>query len=190
MAALFSCIGRLFGGDDKPSYDLTEEYIGLRELMLSLNDKHVPELSGKYVRTVLMEAGGDRVVTVVATADGTASIYFSDGGGKLGFGREAKVRSALLSFIETAEAQLKHMKKTDKFPVPKPGETIFYVSTSEGVFTYSARIDDLVYKRDKLFPLFYRGNDVAARIRIIDEKQQQQDESESPVNMENSESGE
>ena len=107
MAAFFSTIGRLFGGDDKPPYELAEIYTGLREQVLKLTEPH-----------------------------------------------------------------LKQMEKTEKYPVPKPGQTIFYIVTPDGVFTYSAKEDDLGNKRDKLFPLFYAGHELITKMRIADEKRQ------------------
>lgn len=173
MAAFLSSIGRLFGGDDKPPYDLAEVYTGMREQVLKLTDKDIGELKGKPVWAVLMETGHDgAAVTVVAVAEGTASLYFSNGGGMIGLGAHDNVRPAALSLVKAAEPQLKHMKKTEKFPVPKPGETFFYVVTPDGIFTYSAKEDDLGNKRDKLFPLFYQGHELITQMRIADEKRQ------------------
>ena len=171
MAAFFSSLGKLFGGDDKLPYDLAEIYSSMREQVLKLSDKDIAELKGKPVWAVLMETGHDgAAVTVVAVAEGTASLYFSNGGGIIGLGEHANVRPAALSLVKGAEPQLKHMKKAEKFPVPKPGETFFYVVTPKGVFTYSAKEDDLGNKRDKLFPLFYEGHELITQMRIADEK--------------------
>ena len=173
MAAFFSGIGRLFGGDDSPRYDIAEIYTSMRTQVLNLTDKDLAELKGKPVWAVLMETGHDgAAVTVVAIAEGTASLYFSNGGGIIGLGEHANVRPASLSLVNSAKHQLKHMKKTKKFSVPKPGETIFYVVTPNGVYTYSAKVDDLGNKRDKLFPLFYEGHELITQMRIADEKRQ------------------
>ena len=173
MAAFLTTIGRLFGSDDKPSYELAEVYTGMREQVLKLSVNEIAELKGKPVWAVLMETGyEDAAVTVVAVAEGTASLYFSNGGGMIGLGEHANVRPASLGLVKTAEPQLKHMKKTEKFPVPKIGQTIFYVVTPNGVFTYSAKEDDLGNKRDKLFSLFFKGQDLITQMRIAQEKQQ------------------
>jgi len=171
MAAFLSSIGRLFGDDDKPPYELAEIYTSMRGQVLKLTDKDIRELKGRPVWAVLMETGYDgSIVTVVAVAEGTASLYFSNGGGMIGLGAHANVRPAALALVKAAEPQLKHMKKTEKFPMPRPGQTIFYVVTPDGVFTYSAKEDDLGNKRDKLSRLFYDGQELITQMRIADEK--------------------
>ncbi len=176
MASFFSNIGRFFGGGDKPPYDLAEVYIGMRGSVLGLKDEDISELKGKAVWAVLMETGHDgAAVTVVAVAEGTASLYFSNGGGMIGLGEHDNVRTAAFALVKGAELQLEHMKKTGKFPVPMPGETIFYVVTPGGVFTYSAKEDDLGNKRDKLSPLFYEGHELITQMRIANERSQADD---------------
>lgn len=171
MASFLSSIGRLFGGGDKPPYELAEIYTSMRGKVLELTDKDIGELKGKPVWAVLMETGHDgAAVTVVAVVEGTASLYFSNGGGMIGLGVHDNVRTAAFALVKGAELQLEHMKDAGKFPVPMPGQTIFYVVTPEGVFTYSAKEDDLGNKRDKLSPLFYEGHELITQMRIADEK--------------------
>ena len=57
MAALFSIISRLFGGDDKPAYDLADIYVEMREQVLTLTPEKIGELKEKKVWAVLMETG-------------------------------------------------------------------------------------------------------------------------------------
>ena len=174
MATFLSTLSNLFGGNDKPSYKLAEVYTGMRQQVLKLNDKDIAELKGKPVWAVLMETGHEgAVATVVAVAEGTASIYFSNGGGMIGLGEHKNVRPAALSLVKAAEPQLKLMQKTEKFPIPKQGEIFFYVVTPKGIFTYSAKEDDLGNKKDKLFPLFYKGQELITQMRIADEKRKQ-----------------
>lgn len=171
MAAFFSIFGRLFGGDEKPPYELAKVYTGMREMVLKLDDKQIGELKDKPVWAVLMETGHEgAAVTVVAIAEGTASLYFSNGGGMIGLGEHANVQPASLALVRGAASYLKLMKKTEKFPVPKLGETIFYVVTSDGVFTYAAKEDDLGNKRDQLSPLFLQGHELVTQMRLADEK--------------------
>jgi hypothetical protein len=87
-----------------------------------------------------METGyPEAAVTLVAVADGAASLYFSNGGGMIGAGEHANVRPASLGLIKMAEGFLPQMKKVEKFPVPKPGMTCFYVVTPKGVFPSKRR---------------------------------------------------
>ncbi|MEM9479497.1 MAG: hypothetical protein AAGA58_07580 [Verrucomicrobiota bacterium] len=173
MAAFFSSLGKLFG-DDKPSYEVAEIYTDMREQVLKLNEKEMPRLKGKPVWAVLMETGfPEAAYTLVAAADGAASLYFSNGGGIVGAGEHEKVRPASLKMVKMAEDYLKHMKKVDKFPVVQPGKTTFYVVTPKGIFAYSAETDDLGEERDKkLSPLFYQGHELIRKIRMAEEKRQ------------------
>jgi hypothetical protein len=182
MAAFFSTIGRLLGADDKPPYELAEIYSAMREQVLKLTDKDIGELKGKPVWAVLMETGHEgAAVTIVAVAEGTASLYFSNGGGMIGLGEHANVRPASLALLKAVEPHLKQIKKTEKYPVPKIGQTIFYIVTPDGVFTYSAKEDDLRNKRDGLFPLFYAGHELITQMRIAEEKRQAEQAESCPL---------
>lgn len=173
MAAFLSSFGRLFGGDDKPAYELAEIYTDMRQQVLELNAEKIGELKDKPVWAVLMETGyPEAAVTLVAVADGAASLYFSNGGGIIGAGEHANVRPASLGLVTMAEGFLPQMKKVEKFPVPKPGMTYFYVVTPKGIFTYTAKEDDLGEERDKLSKLFHQGHELIGQMRIAEQKRQ------------------
>lgn len=173
MTAFFTTLGRLFGGEEKPPFEVAPIYRDMRNHALKVNDKELPDLKGKRVFAVLMESGfPEAAYTLVAAGDGGASLYFSNGGGLIGAGEHANVRPESLWVVGIAEGCLKHMKKVDQFPIVKPGNTTFYVVTSEGVFTYSAREDDLGERRDKnLSDLFHQSHVLITQMRIADEKQ-------------------
>ena len=173
MAAFFSSLGRLFG-DDKPPYEIAEIYTDMRGQVLKLNEKDMPALKAKPVWAVLMETGfPEAAYTLVAAADGAASLYFSNGGGMIGAGEHENVRPVSLKMVKMAEGYLKHMKKVDKFPTAKPGKTTFYVVTPKGIFAYTAKTDDLGEERDKkLSPFFHQGHELIGQMRMAEEKQQ------------------
>lgn len=171
IAAFFTIIIRLFGNNEKPEYEVADVYTGMREMVLNLNDDEISELTEKPVWAVLMETGYDgAVVSVVAIADGTASLYFSNGGGMIGLGEHANVRHASLAMVSSSDKYIKKMAKTESFPLPKKGETIFYIVTPEGTYTYKAKEDDLGNKRDELSPFFYNGHELISQMRIADEE--------------------
>lgn len=64
---------------------------------------------------------------------------------------------------------LPQMKKVDKFPVPQPGMTCFYIVTQNGVFTYTGKEVDFGQKRDKLSKLFYQGHELIGQMRLAEE---------------------
>ena len=118
MAALFSSLGSLFG-DDKPPYEVADIYKDLRGLVLKLSEKDMPDLKDQSVWAVLMETGMDNAAyTLVAAADGAASLYFSNGGGMIGAGEHKNVRPASLKMVKIAEGFLKHMKKVEESHIP------------------------------------------------------------------------
>ncbi len=171
MAAFLTTLGRLFGGDVKPPFEVIPIYLDMRDLALKLDDREIPDLKNKRVFVVLMETGfPDAAYTLVAAGDGAASLYFSNGGGIIGAGEHANVRPESLKLVKMAEAVLKHMKKVDQYPIVKPGNTSFYVVTSEGVFTYTAKEEELGEGRDKNFSaLFHQGHSLITQMRIAEE---------------------
>ncbi|MEM1297316.1 MAG: hypothetical protein AAGH89_18270, partial [Verrucomicrobiota bacterium] len=53
--------------------------------------------------------------------------------------------------------------KVEKFPVPKPGQTFFYVVTPNGIFKYPAKEDELSAENDTAFSILFRQGHVVIR---------------------------
>ncbi len=152
-------------------YKVAEVYTSMRKQVLNLDDKQIPELKGEPVWAVLMETGReDEAISVVAVADGTASLYYSTGSGMVGLGKKPDIHSATLSFVKKSASFLKFMKRVEAFPLPKPGQTFFYLVTPEGVFCYEANRNDLGRQQDKLSALYYAGHELIAQIRVADQQ--------------------
>ena len=82
--------------------------------------------------------------TVVAYADGTASIYISNGGGYLGGSESYKaIQDAGLKMILIARKFQPTMQLTKQFPLPEGGVIFFYVVTIDGVYTARAPQEEL-----------------------------------------------
>lgn len=173
MAALFSSIGRLFGGDDKPPYDIADIYVDMRQQVLELNEEKIGELKGEPIWAVLMETGyPEAAATLVAVADGAASLYFSNGGGMIGAGEHDNVRPASLELVKLAEKYVEKMKRVEEFPMVIPGNTTFYIVTPNGVYTYTAKEVDLGEERDILSPLFHQGHELIGQMQIAEQTKQ------------------
>jgi hypothetical protein len=86
---------------------------------------------------------GGMTLTVVAAADGSASLYFSNGGAYLGGKAEEPIRRAAQRAVEVAGETQLLTHETATFPLPRPGEVIFYLLTDLGVYTVRALQDDL-----------------------------------------------
>ena len=107
--------------------------------------------------------------TLVAMADGSASIYMSSGGGTIGGIAHETIRKAAQQMVQIASQFQPQMKQTTAFPPPQKGETIFYVLTDGGVFSASAVEEELGENRHPLSRLFHAGQAVISEFRLIDE---------------------
>ncbi|MFA6217607.1 MAG: hypothetical protein WDL87_08185 [Candidatus Omnitrophota bacterium] len=151
-----------------------EEFAGLRKLALSAQATDFPEKAGKRgVYGVLMETGyPEYTVTLATFMTGDASLYFSNGGGMLGGIGHETVRKAAIALNRRADEFISSCKKVTEFPMPRPGKTVFYILTQEGIYTTEALEKDLGNNRSLLLPLFAAGQDVITEFRIIDERRQ------------------
>lgn len=170
MAALFSSFGRLFGAGDAPSYKTVEIYDDLRSQALALPPDVAGAEAGDEVLTVLMETGyPEAVATLVATPDGSASLYYSSGGGTIGAGGHDGPNRAARALVQAAATFLQHLKKTEKSPLPKEGFVRFYVVTRSGVFTAEVKEEDLGEERSPLSPFFFAGHSLISEVVAIDQ---------------------
>ena len=82
--------------------------------------------------------------TVVAIADGSASVYRSNGAGSIGGGQSHEsIRAAALETVKLAEDVQPLMHSTKEYPLAQRGQVNFYVVTDNGVFAATASADDL-----------------------------------------------
>jgi hypothetical protein len=108
--------------------------------------------------------------TVVAIVDGSASIYLSTGGGFIGGVAHETVRKAAKAMVGIAETFQPQMALTTSYPLPKGGETTFYLLTDAGVFTATASEQALANKQHAFSPLFYAAQAVITQYRLINER--------------------
>jgi hypothetical protein len=126
----------------------------------------LPTAERPHVWGILIETGYPQAVaTLVALADGTTSLYFSNGGGVIGAGAHAIVRSTLPPFFATAEQQIASLAPTVAYPLPDTGHVRFYVRTFGGTLTADALESDLGNMRHALSPLFHAGHAVITAVR-------------------------
>ena|SRR5437660_7716994 len=145
-------------------------YSGLRTQALTTNRTEVGialTTAGPAWGT-LMETGYDGVtVTLFALSDGTTSLYFSNGGGVIGGQAHEAVRRANEAFLNQANHSLQHLARSERYPIPEPAHTVFYVLTDSGILTGGALENDLGYGRHALSPLFHVGHEVISQLRLI-----------------------
>jgi len=148
-----------------------EIYDSLRKQVLSLTPEQLGEYGNGPVLCVIMETGyPEAIATVVAVADGSASLYFSNGGGIIGAGEHSEGRAAALSVIDYSERFLKHTKSIKTFPLPQKGDTRFYFVTPKGVKTAEAKEEIFGNDKHKLSPLFHKVHNLIYTIQVIEKR--------------------
>ena len=155
------------------AYEPAEVYLGLRRQALALTrDLLDPETAADGpVLALLMETGyPEAVATLVGLADGTTSMYFSNGGGMIGAGQHPQVAATTKRWLELAEQALDHLPEaTGDVALPDEGMTQLAAVTESGLRVARASEDELGGGRHPLSPLFYAGHDVITAIRVVDE---------------------
>jgi hypothetical protein len=149
-------------------YSPAKIYKALRTQALNLTAAQVGANDGAY--GVLMETGyPEAVVSLLALSDGTASFYFSNGGGIIEAGQKERPAVAARSLVAFAAHNLAHLDPAVDTPLPRPGHIRFYVLTSGGVVTADALEQDLAENRHVLSPLFYAAQELISEIHTSDE---------------------
>jgi hypothetical protein len=115
----------------------------------------VPGTTEGSVHMVFMDwSVGQGMATIMAAADGTASLYLSSGGGFIGGGqRYPAIRAAALAAVGVAQAHLELFASTEATDLPKAGEVCFYATTSDGIRRAVASEARLVDGTDPLLAL-------------------------------------
>jgi hypothetical protein len=130
-------------------------YLRLREQMLTVGADTLAEPAAGRILALLMEtADEEAVVTLVGLADGTTSLYFSNGGGMIG---------AAEGFLESFTAA------PDDPGLPRDGEAQCVAVTEDGRSTLRAAENDLEEGRHPAAPLFYAAHDVITEMRLVEE---------------------
>ncbi|MCW3058405.1 MAG: hypothetical protein JWQ02_226 [Capsulimonas sp.] len=145
---------------------------GLRKMALTTKPEDVG-LTAKPGEPygILMEMGFDGgAATLMAMAEGTVSIYYSNGGALLGGVGHETVRNSGLAFVAAAREYVRLMQPTQSYPFPESKQIRFYALTPEGVYTYQAKWDDLGNNLDPLSPLFHLGDRTLTEFRLIEQK--------------------
>jgi hypothetical protein len=118
---------------------------------------------------VVMDWGvAEGSATVVAIADGTASMYLSSGGGSIGGGQSHdSIRQAAMRGVSVAADFLPEMRRVTSYPLPGAGEVVFYVLTDAGVFSASASEKELGGHRHRLSKLGDAMQEIITQYRVV-----------------------
>jgi hypothetical protein len=147
-------------------------YSGLRSLVLEGSRANFglgPGSSPTQPFAVVADWGSPKgSTTIVAIADGSASVYLSSGAGFIGAGQSHdSIRNAALKTVELAAAVQSLMRRTTQFPLASPQQVTFYAVTDTGVFTASASEDDLAGNRSPFSPLAAAAQNILTEYRNL-----------------------
>jgi hypothetical protein len=116
-----------------------------------------------------MDLGYDTaVVSIMGLADGTTSMYLSNGGGKIGLGDHEAVAAASREWVEAAEAAPGLVEAIDE-ALPADGVVRFNVLTTGDRLVVEAAEADLADESHPLFALYAAGQQVITEIRQTEE---------------------
>jgi hypothetical protein len=144
-------------------------YGAMRGQVLALQPTpRIPEtLSGQRVIAAVVDQNvGSGTATLACVADGSTSLYYSNGGGELGLGHaHPGVREATRAFLAGAGALCTLLERSVDYPLPAPGQAAVHLITGEGVFRQVFDLDRIETYSDGLRELegLYEG--VLAAIR-------------------------
>ena len=146
----------------------------LRSMIFNLNPNEIGISKDTYdhpVWGVVLETGYPvGFFTLVSLAEGTTSLYFSNGGGILGGGEHDNVREAADRYLSGAQQFFEKATRVDEYPPPADGEVTFYFLTFEGVRKYSAPEEKFGSKKDDLSNLFLAAHAVISELRQLEQK--------------------
>src|SRR3954452_5021723 len=110
---------------DSAGYEIADVYRTLREQVLGLVREPAPFPADGPV-AVLMETGyPGAVVSLAAVADGSTSLYLSNGGGGVGAREHESVRAASSRLLAGVAAAADRLQPTDHCPLPAVGQVRF-----------------------------------------------------------------
>lgn len=131
-----------------------------------------PTVELPRVWAALMDVGVPKgAASIVAVADGSASMYTSVGGGMIGVGEHPSGREAAMHFLKAVESLLDLMPAASDLPLPQSGEYALVALTHDGtprrVVTAEKNLQDRTHP---LFAAFDAGQDLITAMRLLQEK--------------------
>ena len=150
----------------------------LREKALNVTAQDLnlePIEARPHVWGVLMELGyPEAVATLVAFADGSASLYISTGGGVIGAGEHKEVREEGDRFLAVADQHIADFEPADSaMPLPRRDHVRFYLRTFQTTLTAEAEEALLMKGEHKLSLMFRAGHAVLTQMRLASERRKQ-----------------
>lgn len=137
----------------------------LREMMLQ---GPPPEQMGieEPALAVMEFLQGETIVSIMGSAHGNASVYFSNGGAILGGVAHEFVRYAANAFVAEVIGCRALLAPTSDFSYPHVGSVRFFLRTTVGVYMAEEQEAALAEGTGALASAYQRGHDVINQLRI------------------------
>jgi len=152
--------------------EIAEIYSKLRDQALGFGSAEIkapPVVPGGRALGVIMDIGYETaVVSVMGLADGTTSMYISNGGGTLGIGDHEHAAASSKRWVEVAETA-PGLIEGEEGPLPLEGRVRFNVLTTGRRLEAEAPENELASSEHPLSALYAAGQDVITEIRLVDE---------------------
>ena len=140
------------------------------QLLTSVPDDFAISTSPEHAWAAVMDTTySNASVSLISLSDGSASLYFSTGGGVIGGQARPTVNAAAKAFVSQATTYLQNFTATSTFPLPPFGYTRFYARTPEGVFSTEAPEAELGAGKHPLSQLFFAAQEVITQLRLVSE---------------------
>jgi len=149
-------------------------YNGLRMLALEVNgdENGFNHLNDDDPYKALVEfCVSGTPVSVFASLDGTASIYFSSGGGYIGGGQNSESIANLAKYLVSGIRDvIPQLHVTKEFTLPRIGEVNYFGVTRNGVYYYKGSEEQARKEACLYYQLYYLSQYIIADYRKIQEK--------------------
>jgi hypothetical protein len=152
-------------------------YLGLRSMVFSLDPDTLTFRSDAHVHGAwcsVIDFGQPKgAATLVCIADGTVSMYTSNGGGVIGAGEHASVWDAAIRLFNVADGAAPFLRISDEPPpVPGPGQVRLSVRTFDGTLSDELAEETLQRGRHVLSPFYGAAQDVLTEVRLSTESRE------------------
>jgi len=124
------------------------------------------------VWAALMDVGvPNGAASIVAVADGSASMYTSVGGGMIGAGEHPSGRQAAMHFLKTVESLLDLIPVAKDVPLPPSGQYALVALTHDGTRRRATAAEKALHDgTGPVFAGFDAGLELMTAMRLLQEK--------------------
>jgi len=155
--------------------DPAEVMAGLRQMALTSDPEELGVgqqlVEGRTYGAIMeMPVGDQYTATVVAFADGSASLYTTSNFGVIGGIEHEPVRRAAISFVKVANHFIEQAEPVTEFPRPGPNQVFIYILTVDGVYAIRDSISNFKQRTSPFVPLFAAGHQVLVRLHAANQE--------------------